>query len=69
MHPIIVMAAIVIGSDRILIGIVGLIAIGLDRILIGVDGGFDGGVNGGFDGGLFNCFHLAMLGHQPQQSV
>jgi hypothetical protein len=29
-HPIIVMAAIEIGLDRILIGVVGLIAIGLE---------------------------------------
>ncbi len=38
-------------------------------ILIGVDGGFDFGFNGGFDGGLFDRFHLAVLGYQPQQSV
>jgi hypothetical protein len=55
------MAAIAIGLDRILIGIVGLIAIRLDRISIGVEGGF----NGGFDGGLFNQFHLAVLGYHP----
>ncbi len=61
-YPIIVMAAIAIGSDRILIGITGLIAIGSDRILIGVEGGFNGGFNGGFDGGLFDQFHLAVLG-------
>jgi hypothetical protein len=57
-HPIIVMAVIAIGLDRISIGIVGLIAISLDCISIGVDGGFDGGINigfeGGFNGGLFN---------------
>jgi hypothetical protein len=64
-HQIIVMVAIAIGLDRISIGIVGSIAIGLDGILIGVNGGFDGG----FNGGLFNQFHLAVLGSQPQQSV
>ncbi len=56
-----------IGLDHISIGIVGSIAIGLDHILIGVDSGFDGGFNGGFKGGLFNQFHLALLGYQPQQ--
>ncbi len=65
MHLTIIMAAIAIGLDFILIDIVGLIAISLDCISIGVDGGFDGG----FDGGLFNQFHLAVLGYQPQQSV
>ncbi len=54
-HPTTVMAAIAIGFNRILIGIVGLIAIGLDHILIGVDGGFNGG--------LFDQFHLAVLGY------
>ncbi len=61
-HPIIVMAAIAIGLDRISIGIAGLIVIGLDRILIGVNGGFDSG----FGCGSFNQFHLAVLGYQPQ---
>jgi hypothetical protein len=46
-YPIIVRAAIVIGLDCILIGIVHLIAIGLDRILIGVNGGFNRGFNSG----------------------
>ncbi len=57
-HPIIVMAAIAIGLDCILIGIIGSIAIGLYCISIGVHGGFDGG----FDGGSFDQFHLAVLG-------
>jgi hypothetical protein len=64
-HPIIVMAAIAIGLNRILIGIDNLIAIGSDHILIGVGSGFEVG----FGGGLFDQFHLAMLGYQPQQSV
>ncbi len=60
------MAAIAIGSDRILIGIViELIVISLDHALMDVDGGFDGGFDGRFD-----CwFYLAVLGYQPQQSV
>jgi hypothetical protein len=45
--------------------IVELIAISSDRISMGIDGGFDGG----FNGGLFDQFHLAVLGYQPQQSV
>ncbi len=65
MHPIIVMAAIVIGLDCILIGIAGLIAICLDCLLIGVDGGF----NGGFDSGSFDQLHLSVLGYPPQGSV
>jgi hypothetical protein len=53
-HPIIVMVAIVIGLDRISIGIIGLIAIGSDCISIGVNGGFNGGFDGGFNGGSFD---------------
>jgi hypothetical protein len=34
------------------------VAIGLDHILLDIDGGFDGG--------LFDRFHLAMQGYQPQ---
>jgi hypothetical protein len=64
-HPIILMVAIAMGSDHILVGIVGSIAIGSDCISIGVDGGSDGG----FNGGLFDRFHLAVLGCRPQQSV
>jgi hypothetical protein len=37
------------------------IAISLDCILLDIDGGFDGG--------LFDQFHLAVLGYQPQQSI
>jgi hypothetical protein len=37
------------------------IAIGSDCILLDIDSGFGGG--------LFDCFHLAVLGYQPQQSV
>ncbi len=56
------MAAIAIGSDHILIGIiVKLIAISSDCASMDVNGGFDGG----FDG----WFHLAVLGYSPQQSV
>ncbi len=67
------MAAIAIGLDHFLTGIVNLIAIGLDRIVIGVNGGFDGGFdgrfNGGFNGGLFDWFHFAVLGYWPQQNI
>ncbi len=63
------MVAIAIGLDRILIGIIGLIVIGSDRISIGINSGSDLGFDGGFNGGLFNWFHLAMLGCQPQQSI
>jgi hypothetical protein len=55
------MVTIAIGLDCILNVIVG----GSDHLLQGVDGGFDGG----FDRGLFDQFHLAVLGYQPQQSV
>ncbi len=59
-------AAIVISSDCILIGIiVKLIAISSDHVLMDVDGSFDGGFDGGFDG----RFHLAVLGYRPQRSV
>ncbi len=37
------------------------IEIGSDRISLDIDGGFNGG--------LFNRFHLAVLGYQPQQSI
>ncbi len=37
------------------------IAIGLDCTSFDIDGGFNGG--------LFDLFHLAMLGYQPQQSI
>jgi hypothetical protein len=68
-HPIIVMVAIAIGLDCILIGIVGSIAFCLNYILVGVEGGFYGRFDGGFDGGLFDRFHLAVLGYQPQRIV
>jgi hypothetical protein len=71
-----VMAAIAIGLDCILIGIViESIAISLDCASMDIDGGFDGGFDVGFDGwfdGGFNCwldvgfncwFHLAVLGY------
>jgi hypothetical protein len=38
-----------------------VIVIGLDRILLDIDSGFNRG--------LFNQFHLAVLGYQPQQSI
>jgi hypothetical protein len=77
-----VMAAIAIGLDCISIGnVIELIAISSDCASMDVDGDFDGGFDGGFDG-LFNgrfdggfdsgfdgCFHSAVLGYQPQQSV
>jgi hypothetical protein len=53
-HPIIVMAAIAIGSDHVSIGIVCLIAISSDHISICINGGFDGGFNSRFDGGSFD---------------
>ncbi len=77
-----VMAAIAIGLDCILIGIVlELIAISLDCASMDVDGGFGGGFDGGFDsqfdgrfdggfdGGFNGWFYLAVLGYQPQQSI
>jgi hypothetical protein len=66
-----VMAAIAIGLDHILIGIiVELIAISSDCALMDVDGGFDGGFDFGFDGGFDDGqFHLAVLGNQPQQCI
>jgi hypothetical protein len=77
-----VMAAIAIGSDCILIGIiVDLILISSDCASMDVNGGYDGGFdggfngwfygwfNGGFDSGFDGRFHLAVLGYQPQQSI
>ncbi len=81
-HKMHVMAAIAIGLDHILIGIVGeLIAIFLDHASMDVAGGFDvgfdgesygrfdGWFDGGFNGEFGGRFHLAVLGYQPQQSV
>ena len=63
-------AAIVISSDHVLIGIVvESIAISSDRVSMDVDGGFDGGFDSGFNGGFNGRFHLAVLGYWPQQSV
>jgi hypothetical protein len=49
--------------------IVELIVISSDLISMGIDSGVDSEFDGEFGSGLFDRFHLAVLGYQPQQSI